>query len=154
MSELAIIQKVLTSRAENPFTPTNDQKKAKSQFWTSFSSGAVVPPDSPNLSIAAQYAGNSHIRQWWELPGFVEWFWNQNEFDERLDYLAQIALDQLEIMVSSARTSDSSRIAAIKMILEASKKVGKTETYADEKVSKMDQGQLEQFIQSRIKLLT
>jgi len=157
MSELSIIEKVLTERAEKPFVPTNDQKRAKSQFWTSFASGDVVPSPVPSLALASKYAGDSRIHTWWPTPGFQQWFWNQNEFEERLDYLAQLALDQLESMINSARTSDSARISAIKMVLEASKKIGNksdTQEFADSKIGTMDQGQLEEFIQSRIKLLT
>ena len=156
MSELSVIERVLAERSDKPFTATNEQKKAKSQFWTTFQSGGIIPPVSPDLTIAAQYAGDSRIRTWWSTEGFSQWFWNSNEFEERLDYLAQIALDQLEVMISSGRTSDSARISAIKMILEASKKIGqKTDDseFADQKISKMDQGQLEEYINSRIKLI-
>lgn len=156
MSELTVIERVLANRAEKPFTPTNDMKRAKSQFWTTFSGGAISPPIQPDLVIAAQYAGDSRIRTWWNTEGFSQWFWNQNEFEERLDYLAQIALDQLEYLVSSGKTSDSARIAAIKMILEASKKIGQptASEFADDRINKMDQGQLEEYIKSRSKLLT
>jgi hypothetical protein len=89
------------------------------------------------------------------VAGFPQWFWNQNEFSERLDYLSQIALDQLETLVTSAKTSDSARVAAIKMVLEASKKLGQSDKqeFADTKIGQMDQKQLEDFIQSRTKLL-
>ena len=155
MSELDVISRVLADRADTPFRPTNDQKRAKSQFWTTFSSGAISPPPQPDILIASQYAGDKRIREWFSVAGFPQWFWNQNEFSERLDYLSQIALDQLETLVTSAKTSDSARVAAIKMVLEASKKLGQSDKqeFADTKIGQMDQKQLEDFIQSRTKLL-
>lgn len=151
------IEKALTVRAENQFRPTNEQKRAKSQFWTTIEKQSV--PDisaEPNRSVAALYGSDDRIPGWWSTPGFADWFWNRNEFQEGLDYLAHVCLTSLEAILTSGTSSDNSKVSAAKLILEASKKIGKQDTAEqfDEKVARMSRAELEEYITKSMKLVT
>lgn len=151
---ISTIGKLLSDRAEKPYVPSPAQKQAKAQMWKR--AGDTLP-ERPELATASRFVDDTaNLAKWWDTPGFQAWLWNRNEFDERLDYLASIVLDQFETILTSARSSDSAKMAAAKMVLEASRKLGRTSDgaeFADEKIAKMDRGQLEEFIAKSMKLV-
>lgn len=154
---LETIQQVVSSRADSGFTPTNAQKRVKSAFWTHFGTGSSIQaPTEPTLAIAASF--DPQLRQYWTQPGFKEWFWNQSEFDERLDFLAQVALDELESILSNRQVAPSAKLPAIKIALELSGKLGSKSAesgeFADAKIASMDRKQLEEYIQKSLRLVS
>jgi hypothetical protein len=156
-STLDTISKLLEDRSESSFSPTEPQRKAKASFWSSFGPEAVVTPgDTPSLALAAQFGSDSRIRIWWDQPGFQEWFWNKSEFSQRLEYMAQVALDELHVLMTSKAVAPSARVAAIKIVLEASKKLNKSDApqeFADDKIAQMTKAQLEEYINKSLKLV-
>lgn len=141
-------QDILNRRIEQGFTPSDEQKKAKSAFWTYVQeSGVSTPPDySPQM--AAKFVNPTWIKQ----AGFTEWFWNQSEFSERLEYLAQLALDELETTLKSKLITASQKIPAIKLALEVASKLNQRQAATDglpERIASMSRQELESLIKSR-----
>lgn len=142
--------------AEGQFQPTNDQKRAKSAFWGSFTEQSVVlPGDTPNLSLVLQFLVNEgKITEWWAMPGFPAWFWNNQEFNQRKEYIASLAMDELEKVLLSNQLSPDKKIQAIRLSLELSGKLDKQEGAApiDSIIGKMNREQLREYINKRTRL--
>lgn len=151
------------SRLRNPlekavdvvsFTPTEAQRRAKSNFWSFFASGEALPPTNVDLAIATKYAGDRRIGDWWQLEGFSEWFANKDEFRQRVELLADLALDELYQLIKSPNTQATAKVAAIRMIMDVGKKISQKasteEAAVSEKIASMDKKQLEDYIKSRL----
>lgn len=154
--KLDVVSKALEAGIDQLFKPTDAHKKAKSAFWYAVAQGSV-PQDNlePDLSIALKFANDSRIRQYWDLPGFIDWFYNREDFRRNAEYLGALALDQLEPMLSSVTVDSKTRLAAIKLALEVSGKLQKAESEpVDEQISKLTKEQLREFINKRAGLLT
>lgn len=140
------------------FQPLPEQRRAKSNFWTHFSGGeATTLPPNPSLALALQYGADRRIQQWWPLPGFQDWFLNRDEFRQRMEYLSNLALDELEALLTAKSSMNSDKLSAIKLIMQVGQKIptGKSEggDMIDAMISKMSKAQLEEYIQSSLRLL-
>ncbi len=137
--------------------PTAEQRRAKERFWSPFMQGDTPVPHPIDLATALRYGGDSRIRQWWGLPGFIDWFTNQQEFRERIEFIAHLALDGIEEVLRDRMATGSAKVAAAKLALEVANKLpraGKAaEEFADGKIAEMNKQELEQFIQKKLLLL-
>lgn len=137
--------------------PTPEQRKAKERFWAPFVSGEVPAPPTMDLATALKFAGDRRLRAWWDLPGFQDWFLNREEFKERVEFIAHLALDSIEGVLTDRGAPPSARVAAAKLALEVANKLPRTaqttERFADEKINEMDRAQLETFIKRKLSLL-
>lgn len=151
---LKAIEKVLSSRADTAFRPTNDQKRIKSQFWASVRASSINLSVNPDSSIAASYID---LGTNWEVPGFSQWLWDEKSFDTQADYLAQVSMDELERLLTSHLAAPTVKLGAIKLALEVARKLGKTNDspeFADSKIGEMDKRQLEEYINKSLKLVS
>jgi hypothetical protein len=135
------------------FQPDEPQRRAKSNFWAHFATTDTLPPDHVSLATALKFGGDRRISQWWDLPGFQDWFSNKDEFRQRVEFLADLALDELYGIIKDKEFNGSAKVAAIKMLMEMGKKLSSKsadkDQYLDEKVSQMSKEELEKFIRSR-----
>lgn len=144
---------------ELTYLPTPEQRKAKSAFWARFSDNPVCEPEDITSALAIRFSGDGRVNKWWNHEGFRSWFQNRDEFRQRMEYLANLAMDRLEeILTISARVPGmaGAQIAAGKLIMEVARKTpSKTaaEKFLDESVSKMSKLELEEFIRKRLTLL-
>lgn len=139
------------------FRPSRAQQIARANFWTYFSQEGSAPPSIIDLATALRFGLDMGISEWWSIPGFREWFSNQDEFRQRLEFLANLSLDKLENLINSEASNANAKVAAIKLIMELSKKLQHRNTadqYLDEKVGQMDKKQLEEYIKAHTKLVT
>ncbi len=140
------------------FSPTEAQRRAKSNFWSFLASGEALPPAEVDLAIATKYAGDRRITEWWSLEGFADWFANKDDFRQRVEFLADLALDELYKLIKGAETQDSAKVAAIRMIMDVGKKISQKtpteESIVGEKIASMDKKQLEEYIKSRLTKLS
>jgi hypothetical protein len=140
------------------FTPTEVQRRAKSNFWSFFASGEALPPTQVDLAIATKYAGDKRITEWWQLEGFPEWFANRDEFRQRVEFLADLALDELYHLIRDPETQATAKVAAIRMIMDVGKKLSQKSPNEDDsvagKIAEMNQKQLEEYIKSRLTKLS
>lgn len=136
------------------FSPTEPQRRAKSNFWSFFASGEALPPNNVDLATAVKYAGDKRVSEWWALEGFADWFSNKDEFRQRVEFLADLALDELYHLIRDPETQATAKVAAIRMIMDVGKKVSQKasteETVVGEKITKMNKEELEAYIRDKM----
>lgn len=134
--------------------PTSDQRQVKERFWAPFMRGDIQVPQKVDLATALRYGSDRRISQWWDIPGFQDWFLNSEEFKDRVEFIAHLALDGIEEVLRDRTATASSRVAAAKLALEVANKLpkgaGSEGKYLDEKINEMDSKELEKYIQSKL----
>ena len=132
------------------FIPTPSQRQVKARLITKLTDNPLTDLASITLAEAQQLTGSSQLKDWWGRPGFKEWFLDQNEYRQRLEYLFSLALDAAEeILLSTDPKAQGARVAMIKLLAELSNKVPKESAakYRDESIAKMDRAELEAFLE-------
>lgn len=132
------------------FKPTGDQRKIKARFWAHVEASPFGPDVSKlGPEEIARKTKCSALSNWWKKPGFKDWFMNNNEHRERLEYLFDIALSAAEdVLLNTDPKAQSARVNMIKTISElASKMPNKQHTVVlDRDIAKMDEQQLREYI--------
>ena len=67
------------------FVPTDAQLRAKCRFWTQYADRAEDELPT-TIQGVAEGAGTSTIRKWWYQSGFKDWFMNQEDSKEQIQY--------------------------------------------------------------------
>ena len=135
---------------EASYTPTEQQAKAKAAFW-------AVAADNPALAETtgtniARITGVSKFPQWWSDPSFRAWFLNKEEFIQKAEYAAMVALDTLIMIMKDDTCGDAARVNASKAAIEVANKLPQRtqrERWHDEDVGNMTPQQLEAYLASR-----
>lgn len=143
------------------YLPSYEQRKSKSAFWLRWQQ-LEIPPCDPRditLTVAQQLVTEPKLDRWWGEPGFSAWFRNAEEFRERVEFLANLALDAVtDILVSEDPKMASAKVNAAKLMLEVARKMPKKEAaapaYADKKIQDMTREELEKYIAARTALLS
>lgn len=135
------------------FAPSESHRRAKSNFWSYFTNNESLPPTSVTLSAASKYCGDKRITEWWSISGFEAWFSNKDEFKQRVEFLADLALDQLYSLIKDPETGAASKVAAIRMIMDVGQKMAAKapkEDSVETKIAKMSKSELEAFIRAGV----
>jgi hypothetical protein len=138
------------------FSPSEAHRRAKSNFWSYFAAGESLPPTSVDVLLATKYAGDRRVSEWWYLDGFQAWFSNKDEFRQRVEFLADLALDELYLLIKSPNTAAPAKVAAIRMIMDVGQKLaakGPKEETAENKIGRMSKEELESFIRAGVSKL-
>lgn len=139
------------------FIPNPEQRKVKAAFWTRFAENPLCEPADIQMGDIQRLVGDSRLQRWWTLPGFKEWFRNQEEFREIVESAVYLALDKLrEILSSDDPKMASAQVNAAKLLLEVGRKMPQKQTverFADEKIGKMGKKELEAFVQKGLKFM-
>jgi hypothetical protein len=152
----SLVDRSLQKHSSNSFRPEDSHRRAKGAFWSHFFSSGDVPPALIDAAAAARFSGFLEVLDWWETPGFPEWFGNGEEFRQKVEYVSYLGLDVLQEVLSDRNARAADRLSAARMALEIASKFPKSnqkEQFADEKISEMDKKQLEEFIASKLKVL-
>jgi hypothetical protein len=157
-SHLKNISKVLAVASQDVvFAPTPEMRRAKAAFWASLD-GTPDGDLAENMTLAAatQMGGDRKLSRWWSMPGFSDWWQNKEEFKQRMEYLAQLALDTLEGVLSDPDANTTAKVNSAKLVLEAANKMPKkqAEESVDHKLAGMSRNELEDYVRSRMKYLT
>lgn len=144
--------------SELTYLPSPQERRAKSAFWARFAENPLCEPSAISASLAARFAGENRVLKWWSEPGFSDWFRNQDEFRQRIEYLAHLGLDTLEqILIDPNPKSASARVNAVKLLMEVAKKMpprNQTAKYMDEAIAAMTREQLQEFIKKNNRLIS
>lgn len=135
--------------ADLVFVPSAMQRKTKAKYWTRVKTTPFTDGD-PTLAEVNRVVRDQRLAKWWQEPGFIDWFMNKEEFKERMEFIANMALDTLEEIISNPDASGSARIAATKMAIEVAGKMPSKEImqYADAQINEMSAAQLKEFIKN------
>ncbi len=142
------------------FRPSEAQVKAKTAFWSYFlSEASLYPPEDVDGAVAAKFASDRRVEQWWSTPEFREWFLNRDEFRQQVEFLASLALTELQQIITDESASSAARVTAIKLVMDLAnkmpKKVEARELTPEEKlISEMSKEKLQEFIKTNtVKLI-
>lgn len=140
------------------YLPNYEQRKVKSAFWTRFSENPICEPRDITVSVVSRFVNDSRMEGWWSTPGFKEWFRNQEEFRERVESMAHLALDTLmSILITEDPKMSTARVNAAKLLLEVGRKLpsrtAPTEKYVDARIAEMDKKQLDAYIEKQLRLV-
>lgn len=136
------------------YMPSHEQRKLKSAFWLRFNDNPVAEPGNITLAMVDRIAPDSRTSKWWSQPGFRAWFLNHEEFRERVESMAHLALDTLmTILVTDDPKMSSARVNAAKLLLEIGRKLpsrtAPVEKFVDARIGEMTKAQLDVYISSR-----
>jgi hypothetical protein len=150
------INKILAAASTDlTFAPTPDMRRAKAAFWHRVADAPLFDGGPVTLAAAQQFGTDKRLSKWWTLPGFAEWFQNKEEFRERLEYLADIALDSLEQVLTDPDSNPSAKVASAKLVLEAASKMPKKEAESPTtRLEAMSRTELEDYVRKNLKFLT
>lgn len=150
------INKILAAASSDlTFAPTQDMRRAKAAFWHRFAEGPMVASDTITLASVQQVATDKRLTKWWTLPGFQEWFQNREEFRERMEYLADVALDALEQVLTDPDANAGAKVASAKLVLEAASKMPKAVPDSPTtRLETMSRSELEDYVRKNLKFLT
>jgi hypothetical protein len=133
--------------------PTPEQRAAKERFWRPFLSGDTQVPAERNLATALKFASDSRISKWWDIPGFQDWFYNDQEFKDRVELIAHLALDGITEVLKDKMATPSAKVAAAKLALEVAgkmpKALAKDQAVGDSDIDKMTKEELDAFIREK-----
>ncbi len=142
--------KTLETVAEELFKPSVPQRKVKAAFWASWKEGPSK--GKPTISAAIEVTRCSTLENWAQEAGFREWFFNDQDHLQRLEYLFDMGLDMLEeIMETGDKAAD--KLKAFEYVAKLAQKLNKPETvikYMDKGVQDMDIEELDAFIKKRL----
>jgi hypothetical protein len=141
---------ISAAASELIFIPTPSQRQVKARLVIKLAENPIIELGSLTLAEAQQLTGSSQLKDWWGRPGFKEWFLDQNEYRQRLEYLFSLALDAAEeILLSTDIKVQGARVAMIKLLAELANKTPKEAQtrYKDEAIAKMSQAELEAFLE-------
>lgn len=138
------------------YMPSHEQRKLKSAFWIRFNENPVCEPQDITVAMIGRLVTDGRVPKWWAQPGFKEWFRNQEEFRERVESMAHLALDTLmSILITEDPKMSSARVNAAKLLLEIARKIpSKTqvEKTSDDRIGEMDKKQLDAYISRQMSL--
>lgn len=127
------------------FLPNPRHRQVKARFWARYDS-LMAPVDKLTASAVIQITEEPVVARWWSLPGFKEWFLNQDEARERLEYLYMLALDTAESVLANPDSNDNAKVQMVKVIAQLAGKEPRGQVYADDDIQKMGPEQLRAFI--------
>lgn len=146
--------KTLSSMTEDLlFIPNPRHRQVKAKFWSRYDS-LMLSSDKITSTAAVSITDEPSIMRWWSLPGFKDWFLNQDEARERLEYLYMLALDTAEQVLANPESNDNAKVQMVKVIAQLAGKEPSKQQYADDSINKMDAEKLKTYIQEAIPKLS
>lgn len=137
---------IVAAIVDEVYRPSARQREFKAMFWNMWTSGPSQV-GAPTVEDAIRLTSCATIGSWSKDPKFKGWFFNEDEFGQRADFLANQALDVIQEVMASEKAAD--RLNAAKFAVEVAGKAKKAKTeikFLDDEVGNMDEKQLEDFI--------
>ena len=132
------------------FQPTKAQRALKARFWTILSNSMTSKnPHQMSQMEISRTVRDSRILNWWGLAGFQDWFMNNTEHIERLEYLFDLALTAAEdVLLSDDPKTSNAKVNMVKIIAELAKKMPSkgAEKFQDEAINKMSPEELRSYL--------
>lgn len=135
------------------FQPSKAQRALKARFWTLVSNSlSIKNPRTMTTMEIAQTVRDNRIMNWWNVAGFQDWFLNNTEHIEKLEYLFDLALTAAEdVLLSDDPKSASAKVNMVKVIAELARKMptrGESKDFADDKVARMSKEELQEYLKA------
>ena len=99
--------------------PTEAQVRVKSKFWSKWAVSPMLHGKEPSKDLIRQLTSSVKVDEWWERPGFKEWFLNSTSNDDRLQWLVHLALNAAQdLLLSDDSRNSTARAAMIRLVLD------------------------------------
>jgi hypothetical protein len=134
------------------FIPSPAQKRVKAKLLARLEDNPVNELEHITCAAAVSITKDSKLHNYWSIPGFKEWFRDEDEFKINLNVAAQNALNVLNEICANPANPPSSRVSAAKIIIEQKSKIEPkiAAKFLDEKLENMSPEQLEHTIQKLV----
>jgi len=131
------------------FLPSPAQRRAKARFQAR-SEGMITRSANTSAQSVSSITGEPGVIKWWAVPGFREWFFNEQETKERLEYLFMLALDAAEEVLLNPEANASAKVNMIKVLaILAGKDQSKDQRVLDDSIQRMTPAQLREYIKQK-----
>jgi hypothetical protein len=136
----------ISSIVKSVYHPSTIERKLKSRFWTYWLEGPSK--GTPTIEDVHSLLQEPALERKAENPAFVSWFLNRFEAVEKVRYLAQLGLEVVEEILTSAGERTSDKLKAVALINDLVKATAPKQEvkYADEQINSMSEDQLEDLI--------
>jgi hypothetical protein len=135
------------------FIPSPFQQNLKAQFWARAGNHPFLEPDNITIAFVQKFLKDARIPKYWQTPGFKEWFTNQDENRERIEYLWSAGLDAAEQILRDPAAPAAAKVNLIKTLAEMQGHIargkGKDEKFSDEQVNKMSEKELKEWLHKK-----
>jgi hypothetical protein len=132
------------------FCPTDAMRAAKSAFWAIGKDSPLVDPAEVSLATVQQISPDGRLNRWWGTPGFSEWFTNQQEWRQRIEYLFNVGLDAVEEVFRDEEAPPTAKIRAFEIMARLTEKEPAKVTevrYHDAQINNMNAQQLKAWLE-------
>lgn len=133
------------------FSPTKAQRALKARFWTIISNSMTSKnPHAMTQMEIARTVRDNRIMNWWGVTGFKDWFMNNTEHIERLEYLFDLALTAAEeVLLSDDPKTSNAKVNMVKIIAELARKMPSKggDKFQDEAIGKMSAEELRAYLE-------
>lgn len=153
---LKLMEEVEVRAGSRDFIPDHLQRQAKASFWAHFLNEGTTPalPISPNT--ATNISGYSQVGSWYKIPGFQEWFSNSEEFRQRTEYTAHLAVDVIQGILQDVESKPADKLKAAQLALQIAAKFPSSsgpDKYMDAAIAEMSKAELEKFIATKLQVV-
>lgn len=154
------ISNILETIEELSFRPLPRDRELKAKFWVRASSDPLGLSDLALTRANAERLCQAKLNEW-NTPGFQDWFFNKDEFRQKLEYSVALALDALnDVLVNTDPKVQGARVQAIKVAMDLAGKAQPKQTNIQvnnqigAQIQQMDKKQLEAYITKSTGLLS
>jgi hypothetical protein len=123
-AKLVVTKAEIKAISNSVFKPSALQIKAKIAFYHKVK---FLQEDVSKMDVerVAHIIGDDRVINWWKIKDFVQWFRNEDEHKERVDYLYTRMLDNLEdfIVDEEQKYTPNEKLAAQKQLIELRKQM-------------------------------
>lgn len=144
---------VSTALDELSFQPAPLHQQMKAQFWSRYVPNPFESRENISLASVQEVVSDARLRRYWHVPGFKEWFINQDEGKERLEYLWMVGLDTAEQILRDPAVNAGAKTNMLKLLAEVTGRLvrgsNKDEKFSDAAVNSMSKDELEKWLKNR-----
>jgi hypothetical protein len=119
---------------EAAFLPTPAQARLKVKLQKRLQRGELTKSDLTPDRLAFLFK-ETKLKGWMKNPNFVNWLLAENDLEDRISVLAELAFGRAQDLLSNVEVKASDQIALIKMIFEAKKAIPRKESYSKKDVN-------------------
>lgn len=132
---------------EVTFNPSARQSKIKASFWSRHPRGLAA--EDMTVANVMAIVKDPGMQDWWGKPGFQDWFFNQEEGKEKLNYLFIKAIDTCENILDDERANANAKVKVLELVAKLLDKFPNPHKhqFADDDVNKMSEAELEKFLE-------
>lgn len=134
------------------YEPSATDRKLKAKFWSRHQGNPIISSELITLPEVSAVVNSARVKELWAKPGFREWFLNQDENRERIEYLFTLALDRAEKVLLDDSMQGSAHVNMIKVLGELANKFPsryQQEKFTDDEINRMNDMQLRAWLERR-----